>query len=324
MNKEIWIDVTDLNEKKAIEIIGFSLNIGYSGIHLDFKQIVIIDKLPKNIKLLIKVTNENKDALRKYIKENKDRRIIPLLTDFDKKFNFAFEDMELGIFISINDKKSMEKAIELSKKYKTIVIQFESVTNIPLELILAYSQKYNNTICKLINNSEDGWIATMTMEMGSQAVLIKSDDIEDISKLKKNIDSLSQNSIKVEELKVFEVKHIGMGDRVCVDTITKLDEDEAISLGCDAVSVHINLGNEYEASMLEDVGGIAGECNRKGMPLVAMVYVRGSSIKDGRELEYLKRAVRLADESGADIVKVNHSLEGDDFSEVVNACQTVI
>lgn len=97
--------------------------------------------------------------------------------------------------------------------------------------------------------------------------------------------------------------------------------DEAISLGCDAVSVHINLGNEYEAIMLEDVGRIAEECDRKGMPLVAMVYVRGSGIADGRKLTYLKRAVRVADEIGADIVKVNYCLEGDDFFEVVNSCQ---
>ncbi len=97
--------------------------------------------------------------------------------------------------------------------------------------------------------------------------------------------------------------------------------DEAISLGCDAVSVHVNLGNEYEASMLEDMGRVAEECDRKGMPLVAMVYVRGDEIDNGREVAYLKRAVRVADEIGADIVKVNYCMEGEDFSEVVNSCQ---
>lgn len=231
MKKELWVDVTGLNEKKAVEIISFALNIGYSGIHLDFNQIGITEKIPRNIKLLIKVSNENKEALKKYIGENKDKKIIPLLSDYDKKFNSAFEGVELGIFISINDKESMDKAIELSKTYKTIVIQFESITNIPLELILAYSQQYENTICKLINNSEDGWIATMTMEMGSQAVLIKNNNVEELSKLKNKIESLSLNNIQVEELKVVDIEHIGMGDRVCVDTISKLDEDEGMILG---------------------------------------------------------------------------------------------
>ncbi|MBH1940429.1 fructose-bisphosphate aldolase [Mobilitalea sibirica] len=97
--------------------------------------------------------------------------------------------------------------------------------------------------------------------------------------------------------------------------------DEAISLGCDGVSVHINLGNEYEPYMLENTARIAEECGKKGMPLIAMVYVRGDEIENERKLPYLKRAVRLADEIGADIVKVNLCMEGENFSEVVNSCQ---
>jgi 3-dehydroquinate synthase II/3-amino-4-hydroxybenzoic acid synthase len=243
MNKELWVDVTGLSESKATEIISFALNIGYCGIHIDFNQLGITKKIPRNIKLLVKANNENKDSFKKYIVENKDQKIIPLLSGFDKKLNSAFEATELGIFISINDKESMEKAIELSKEYKTIVIQFESETNIPLELILAYSQQYHNKICKLINNSDDGWIATMTMEMGSHAVLIKNNNVEELIKLKNKISSLSQNNINLEEFKVVEIEHIGMGDRVCVDTICKLDADEGMIL-CSTSSGGILVSSE--------------------------------------------------------------------------------
>ncbi len=231
MKNELWVDITGINEKKAVELLNYALNIGYSGVLLDFNQIVLTEKIPRNIKIFIKASNENKDLLKKYIAEHKDQRIIPLLCDFDKKSSSAWDDTELGIFISINDKESMDKAIELSKNYNTIIIQFESVTNIPLELILAYSQQYNNTICKLINNSEDGWVASMTMEMGSQAVLMKNNNIEELNKLKNKVESLSLNNIDIEELKVVGIQHVGMGDRVCVDTISKLDDDEGMIIG---------------------------------------------------------------------------------------------
>ncbi|MBH1940433.1 3-dehydroquinate synthase [Mobilitalea sibirica] len=231
MDKELWIDVTGLSEKKAYEVVSYALNTGYTGVCLDQKQFGLVDKIPKNNKLLIKTDYDNKDIIKKFITEHKDQRVIVLFDGSDKKIKTVFEENELGVFITINDKESMEKAIQLSKSYKTIVIHFESVTNIPLELVLAYSQQYNNTICKLITTGEDGWVASMTMEMGSQAVLLKSTNPEEIKALKDKVESLTGTKLSIEELKVESIQHIGMGDRVCIDTTSKLGEDEGMILG---------------------------------------------------------------------------------------------
>ncbi|OYT41405.1 MAG: fructose-bisphosphate aldolase, partial [Candidatus Altiarchaeales archaeon ex4484_43] len=45
---------------------------------------------------------------------------------------------------------------------------------------------------------------------------------------------------------------------------------EAIRLGADAVSVHVNVGAGNESEMLHNLGMIAEECNEYGMPLLAM------------------------------------------------------
>ncbi|MCL2252920.1 MAG: 3-dehydroquinate synthase II [Lachnospiraceae bacterium] len=229
--KQLWLDISDLQDKEGQKLLNYAVNVGYNGVLINEKQLSLMEKVSRNIITMIKINKENKERLKKYTRENSDRRILGLIDGNDEKLIDDVGTIEKGIFITIDDKKSMERAIELSPSYKTIVIQFQSVTNIPLELILAYSQEYKNTICKIISNSEDGWIATMTMEMGSQAVLIKTSDIEELNQLKKKIDNLINMTMEIEELKVEEIKHIGMGDRVCIDTISKLDNDEGMILG---------------------------------------------------------------------------------------------
>ena len=40
---------------------------------------------------------------------------------------------------NVNDKDSIDKIVNLSSIYKNIIVEFESKTNIPLKLVLAYS-----------------------------------------------------------------------------------------------------------------------------------------------------------------------------------------
>jgi len=96
--------------------------------------------------------------------------------------------------------------------------------------------------------------------------------------------------------------------------------EEAIKLGADAVSVHINVGAETEPDMLRDLGDVAGKCREWGIPLVSMMYTRGPRIKNQFDVKYIKHAARVGAELGSDIVKVNYTGSPESFSEVVNGC----
>ena len=80
--------------------------------------------------------------------------------------------------------------------------------------------------------------------------------------------------------------------------------EEAIKLGADAVSVHINLGANTDKEMLHQLGFISGCCMEWQIPLIAMMYTRGAKIKNEYELQNVKHAARVGAELGADIVKV--------------------
>ncbi|MDR0767030.1 MAG: 2-amino-3,7-dideoxy-D-threo-hept-6-ulosonate synthase [Methanosarcinales archaeon] len=93
--------------------------------------------------------------------------------------------------------------------------------------------------------------------------------------------------------------------------------EEAIKVGADAVSIHINVGAEDEPEMLQDFGHVAQKCDEWGMPLLAMVYPRGPKIISEFEKSVVAHAARLAAELGADIVKTNYTGDIDSFREVV-------
>ncbi|RPJ52815.1 MAG: fructose-bisphosphate aldolase, partial [Methanobacteriota archaeon] len=81
-------------------------------------------------------------------------------------------------------------------------------------------------------------------------------------------------------------------DKVLVCTV-----EEAIALGADGVSIHINLGAPNESRMLESAGEIVADCNRWGIPLLVMIYARGKGI-DGTDPKAVGHCVRVAEELG--------------------------
>ncbi len=96
--------------------------------------------------------------------------------------------------------------------------------------------------------------------------------------------------------------------------------EEALVMGADGVSVHVNLGDETEANMLADLGQAAKDASRWGMPLVAMVYARGPKVKDEYDPDVVAHCARVGTELGADVVKVNYTGDPETFSHVTDAC----
>lgn len=92
----------------------------------------------------------------------------------------------------------------------------------------------------------------------------------------------------------------------------------AARLGATAVSTHVNLGSSDESMMLKDLGKTAESCEKRGLPLLAMMYVRDGNKENEYDAKKLAHAARVAEELGADIVKVNYTGSLDTFAEVVS------
>ncbi|MCK4797219.1 MAG: 2-amino-3,7-dideoxy-D-threo-hept-6-ulosonate synthase [Spirochaetes bacterium] len=107
--------------------------------------------------------------------------------------------------------------------------------------------------------------------------------------------------------------------KILVNTV-----ENALRIGADGISIHINIGDENEAEMLKDFGKIAIECSYWGMPLIAMMYPRGPKIPDEKNVEAVKIAARVGAELGADFVKTNYTGDPDSFAKVIEGCPAPI
>jgi fructose-bisphosphate aldolase/2-amino-3,7-dideoxy-D-threo-hept-6-ulosonate synthase len=107
-------------------------------------------------------------------------------------------------------------------------------------------------------------------------------------------------------------------DKVLVCTV-----EEAIALGADGVSIHINLGAPNESKMLEAAGEISRDCTRWGMPLLIMIYARGQGV-DGSSPASVGHCVRVAEELGADLIKTTYTGDPVSFARIVKACSVPV
>jgi fructose-bisphosphate aldolase/2-amino-3,7-dideoxy-D-threo-hept-6-ulosonate synthase len=122
----------------------------------------------------------------------------------------------------------------------------------------------------------------------------------------------------------------GMGVWLHVSASTGLNPDpndkrvvasveEALRLGADGLSVHVNVGSPQESRMIEDMGRLSDECDRYGLPLLAMMYPRGHEVRDPHDLKLVKKVARLGYELGADVLKVPYTGNPESFAEVVRS-----
>jgi class I fructose-bisphosphate aldolase len=96
--------------------------------------------------------------------------------------------------------------------------------------------------------------------------------------------------------------------------------EDALRLGADCLSVHVNLGDDAEARMLSDLGEVASRASDWGMPVLAMVYARGPKITDQYATDVVAHCARVGVELGADLVKVAYTGDVESFSKVVASC----
>lgn len=120
------------------------------------------------------------------------------------------------------------------------------------------------------------------------------------------------------------IVHLSAGTALSVDTTGKVlvgSVEESLVLGADAVSVHVNIGSPTEAQQLADMGEVAAECSRLGVPLLAMMYHRGlGGDPEGPRVQTLAHLAAIATDLGADVVKLDYAGDPASMDAVVDTC----
>ncbi|MGQ9539084.1 MAG: 2-amino-3,7-dideoxy-D-threo-hept-6-ulosonate synthase [Candidatus Bathycorpusculaceae bacterium] len=176
---------------------------------------------------------------------------------------------------------------------------------------------------------DDGKTVIIPMDHG-----VTSGPLSGLLNMQKTIDGLVAGGVDAVVLhkgmaKNFDTKKLGLIIHVSASTkfgpdtnwkVKVCSVEEAIRLGCDAVSTHVNVGAKHEPEMLMELGELADKCDEWGVPLLAMIYPRGSKVKNEHDPEAVMHAARLGAELGADVIKTNYTGDLDSFKAVVRSC----
>jgi 3-dehydroquinate synthase II len=185
---------------------------------------------------LQKLASEHADALVEGITaHSQNEGNIQVLDSFDAEAikRLKSEGKKTALKITIKGKESENtavKAAELSADY--IIINCLDWRVIPLENLIARTRGKSKLIAE-IANAEDAKLVLETLELGTDGVLLKTSDTDELTKA---IALVKKQASKIEMVpaKITAVKQISTGARVCVDTCDLMVPDEGMLIGVQA------------------------------------------------------------------------------------------
>ncbi|RUM33671.1 MAG: 3-dehydroquinate synthase II [Archaeoglobus sp.] len=148
-------------------------------------------------------------------------------------------------FINITSADEQLKAIELSSDASYLFLQFSDWRIIPLENLIA--MKKGARLIAEVKSLDDANVVLTTLEKGADGIAVSSDVgregmLEFYRAVAEEAGKLNLKSAVIEE-----VRPLGVGERVCVDTVTIMNVGEGMLVGSSAGFMFL-VGSESEES----------------------------------------------------------------------------
>ncbi|ELZ07699.1 3-dehydroquinate synthase II [Natrialba aegyptia] len=139
-------------------------------------------------------------------------------------------DLDRGAYVRILDTEYEAFAETAAEEGEYTIVIGEDWTIIPLENLIARIGDETDLVAG-VTSAEEAKTAFETLELGSDAVLLDSDDPDEIRRTVEVRDEAERESLDLEFAEVLDVEQIGSADRVCVDTGSLLEHDEGMLVG---------------------------------------------------------------------------------------------
>jgi 3-dehydroquinate synthase II len=132
--------------------------------------------------------------------------------------------------VKVEEAGDIEKVLKaVSTGVKIVFVDTPSWKIIPLENLEAQLQDADVKLYAYSSNLNEAETLLGVLEKGVDGVVVKVDSVEDLDIVYEIIRSIDM--IGLEYAEVIEVKNAGMGERVCVDTVTILNAGEGLLVG---------------------------------------------------------------------------------------------
>ncbi|AGB36491.1 3-dehydroquinate synthase II [Natronococcus occultus] len=139
-------------------------------------------------------------------------------------------ELDRGAYVRILGKEYEAFAESAAQEADHTIVVGEDWTIIPLENLIARIGDETELVAG-VTSADEARTAFETLELGADAVLLDSDDPDEIRRTVEVRDEAERESLELEYADVLDIEQIGSADRVCVDTGSLLEHDEGMLVG---------------------------------------------------------------------------------------------
>ncbi|MFB6302805.1 MAG: 3-dehydroquinate synthase II [Haloferacaceae archaeon] len=140
------------------------------------------------------------------------------------------DDRAQGAYVRILDEEYEGFAEAAAREAEYTIVVGEDWTIIPLENLIARIGE-ETTLVAGVTTAEEAETAFETLELGADAVLLDSDDPDEIRETVAVRDAAEREHLDLQWAEVTAVERAGSADRVCVDTGSLMQHDEGMLVG---------------------------------------------------------------------------------------------
>lgn len=220
--KTIWYDARDLKNRDTT--LSLICNLRYTHIIIN-RQMLSELRLPGRMNIILEMNKSEE------LDEAIPSKVLILSKDISILEKAHSKGFKTVLYECIYNKESMECASQYRYVIDYLFVEIASDSNIPLELLIAKLQGKGVRLLKAVKSHQDTEIAFGVMEVGSDGVVLQTEDLNEITKVDAYMDKASMGKLDLVKGKVIEVQHIGMGRRICIDTTTILNQNEGMLIG---------------------------------------------------------------------------------------------
>ena len=167
-------------------------------------------------------------------KEGEGDGTVDLPTDFSGSADLSTlrrnDDRAQGAYVRIFDEDYEAFAEAAAEEAEYTIIVSENWSIIPLENLIARIGD-ETTLIAGVTSAEEAQTAYETLEIGADAVLLDSDNPDEIRSTVDVRDEAERETLDLTTAEVLTIERAGSADRVCVDTGSLLEHDEGMLIG---------------------------------------------------------------------------------------------
>ncbi len=195
---------------------------------------------------------ENAKKTESKIAASSDESDINVLSTFDKDKVKELKRMGRTVAVKVTirgkgDEETAIKAAELSSDY--IVLHCPDWKVIPLENLIAKTRGKSKLLAE-VSSAKEAKVALEALELGADGVILKTSNPNEFMEMLV-IAKKKASKVELVTAKVVELKEIGTGARVCVDTCDLMKVGEGILVGCQSSGLFLVQAEVHESPYVE-------------------------------------------------------------------------